>query len=261
MKTHRSSLHATLFTLLLTASGCGAFAAGSVPSDGAGAAAWRMDAGTGAGDEAGFRMAPPILRGNGSGRAAKADAPFIRPLPQADTVLEPGALLDVWMNDRRRDLRTITSERSLGTAVARGDFFRYSSVNSDPDLRGFWGQQLVLKWSALLEIKEQGQHVFVSELSRERTYGALSVRTLVRLNEETLFEKEVREFGHNQISEVGTRVLTLSPGFYRLEVWLAVQNARDLAPATQLGTYIRVREPGVMTAELLPLSRLWHRVQ
>jgi hypothetical protein len=195
------------------------------------------------------------------GRAPESDAPFIAPIAAVDTAeLAHGALLDVWLNDGNADLRTVSGERSLGTAVVRGDFFRYNAVNSDPDLRGFWGRPLLLKWSALLEIPDRGAHVFVSELSKDRSYGAMDVETMVRVNDETVFEKEVKVFGSNTISEMGSRVLTLAPGFYRLEVWLAA-SGRALPPDTQLGTFLKIRAPGMMTAEPLQSSRVWHRTR
>lgn len=146
-------------------------------------------------------------------------------------------------------------------AVVQGDFFRYTSVNSDPDLRTFWGQRLLLKWTAILEIPDSGVHVFVSELSKERDNGAMRVRTLVRLNDETVFERDVRVFMVNTIHEVGSRSLTLDKGRYKLEVWLAVRNGLDLPPSTQLGTYLKIRAPGDLTARPLQSSRIWHRVQ
>src|ERR1700741_1155674 len=211
MTTSPSALHGIIVISMLAAAG--AFAAGAEPSHGAGAAAW------GPGTEA--AGAGPVL-------APEADAPFVAP---ADTVrFSPGALLDVWMNDDRRDLRAITSERSLGTAVMQGDFFRYTSINADADLRGYWGQHLVLKWSAYLEVAEPGLHVFVSELSKERNRGAIRVRTLVRVNEVTVFERQVREFGSNQIFEVASYPLPLARGYHRLEVWLSVSNGLSLPP-------------------------------
>src|ERR1700741_2175138 len=202
MTTSPSALHGIIVISMLAAAG--AFAAGAEPSHGAGAAAW------------------------GPGAEAGGARPGVAP---ADTVrFSPGALLDVWMNDDRRDLRAITSERSLGTAVMQGDFFRYTSINADADLRGYWGQHLVLKWSAYLEVAEPGLHVFVSELSKERNRGAIRVRTLVRVNEVTVFERQVREFGSNQIFEVASYPLPLARGYHRLEVWLSVSNGLSLPP-------------------------------
>lgn len=255
---------AALFTMILVAAGCSTFAAESAPSLSGQAEVARVAADA--------RPAPGRgeLRAESAGsseggweRASEAGAPFIAPLERADTLeLAPGAVLEVWLSDRGRDLRTITSERALGTAVVRGDFFRYTSVNADPDLRGFWGQPLLLRWSALLEITEQGSHVFALELSRERGGRAMQVRTLVRLNEETVFERQVRVTGlGNSISESGSHVALLAPGFYKLEVWLALDTRSALPPSSQLGTFIRLREPSAMTPAPLPSSRLWHRVR
>jgi hypothetical protein len=257
----RSLLHGTLLTTLLAAAGCGSFAAGAGLSHD-GAAGRGLDAGArplmervGLGAESDARPEPGIARG------PDADALSIAPMAPVDTAeLAHGALLDVWLNDRARDLRDLTNERSLGTAVVRGDFFRYNTVNSDPDLRHLWGQALVLKWSALLEITDRGAHVFVSELSKERSTGAYEIRTLVRVNDETVFEKGVRVNLSNTISEVDSRVLTLAPGFYRLEVWLAA-SGRTLNASTQLGTYLKIRAPGISAAEPLDPSRVWYRTR
>lgn len=267
MTIHRFPHHGLILTFILAATGCSAFAAAADLSHSAREAAWSLEADAAASarpmrGRAEFRAGSATLSGIGNGHAPEADAPFIAPAEPAGTQdIARGAVLDVWLNDRRRDLRALTSEPSLGSAIVQGDFFRYTSVNSHPDLRGFWGQPLLLKWSALLEITAQGPHVFVSNLSKERGWGAMTVRTLVRLNEETLFEKEVRVFGSNEISEVNSRALTLAPGFYNLEVWLAAENALALPPGTQLGTFITMREPGVMTGEPLPPSRIWYRVR
>jgi hypothetical protein len=250
MTMRRNLLHGILFTSLFAVSGCGSFASGGNSLDGV----WGVD--DGAHPAAELAAPAGIVMGHGTETGAR----FIAPAGPVDTVdLARGALLDVWLNDGESDLRTVTSERSLGTAVVRGDFFRYNTVNSDPDLRGFWGQPLVLKWSALLEIPEGGAHVFESALSKERGWGAMEVRTLVRVNEETVFEEDVRVFGSNQISRAGSRVLTLAPGFHKLEVWLAVENRLELPAATQLGTFLKIRAPGIRTAE--PVSRVWHRVR
>ncbi|HEU4882980.1 MAG TPA: hypothetical protein VFT45_12055 [Longimicrobium sp.] len=254
----RALLHVTVFTSLLAAAGCGSFAAGAdLSHDGP---AWGLDAGARPVlERVGPRVEPGALPGTGIARGPAEDALFIAPLASVDTAeLAHGALLDVWLNDRRRDIRELTNERSLGTMVARGDFFRYNTVNSDPDLRGLWGQGLLLKWSALLEITERGPHVFMSELAKERSTGAYEFRTLVRVNDETVFERGVRVNLTNTVSELDSRVLTLAPGFYRLEVWLAA-SGRPLDSSTQLGTYLKIRAPGVMTAEPLQSSRVWHR--
>jgi hypothetical protein len=199
--------------------------------------------------------------GTGAVVAPKANVPFIAPIEPDTNEFRPGAILDVWLNDRTRDPRAITSEPSLGRAVVQGDFFRYNSVNLDPELRRFWGQPLLLKWSAILEITEEGEHVFVSELSKERATGAMTVRTLVRLNDETLFEKDVRISLTNPILERGSRALRLSPGRYRLDVWLAVQNVRDVPPSTQLGTYLSIRSPSLSAAVPVQPSRISHLVR
>jgi hypothetical protein len=259
MKMRRFSVHAAPFTMMLVAAGCSTFAAESDPSPSV-----REEVASVAADA---RPAPGRggLRAEsaGSREGGWARAPFIAPLERADTLeLAPGAVLEVWLSDRGRDLRTIASERALGTAVVHGDFFRYTSVNADPDLRGFWGQPLLLRWSAILEITERGQHVFALELSKERGNRAMQVRTLVRLNEETVFERQVRVTGlGNSISEPGSHVAVLAPGFYRLEVWLSLDTRSDLPPSSQLGTFIRLREPSAMTPAPLPSSRLWHRVR
>jgi|GEM_PF-3346942 len=262
MKMRRSSLYGALFACMLAAAGCSAFA-GAEPSRGARGAAWRLhaDARPVLG-RAGLRAGSAAASGTGVRSAAKAEAPFIAPAEPQDTiVLAPGALLDVWLNDGKTDLRAATSERSLGSAVVRGDFFRYNAVNFDPDLRGFWGQPLLLKWSAFLEITERGPYVFESELSKERGWGAMEVRTLVRVDDQTVFEEEVKVFGSNRIFKTGSRSLTLAPGSHRLEVWLAAENRMALPPATQLGTFLKIRAPGVMTAEPLQPSQVWHRVR
>jgi hypothetical protein len=267
MTMRRSPLHGILFCSMLAATGCSAFAAGPDPSHSVRAAASGLGADGAAHARpvlarARLRTRSAALPGIGTARAPGTDAPFLAPAEGADTMdLVPGALLDVWLNDRRRDVRTLSSERSLGTAVVQGDFFRYNTVNSDPDLRGFWGQPLLLKWSAILEIPEGGPHVFESELSKERGGGAMELRTLVRVNDETVFEREIRVFGGNQISQVGSRVLPLTPGFYRLEVWLSAKNGLALSPSTRLGTFLRIRAPGRMTAEPVQSSRIWHRVR
>lgn len=174
MTMRRNLLHGIIFTSLLAASGCGSFAAGGDPLHGARGAAWDLDAGARpVPGRAGLRAEPVAVPGIGMGHGPEAGARFIAPAETIDSVdLRPGALLDVWLNDEDADLRTLSGERSLGTAVVRGDFFRYNTVNSDPDLRGFWGRPLLLKWSAILEITERGAHVFVSELSKEASYGA-----------------------------------------------------------------------------------------
>jgi hypothetical protein len=267
MTMRRSSLYGIIFTSMLAATAFSAFGAGADLGQGARGAARGLHAGAPAGarpvlGRAELRAGSAALPGIGLARAPGTDAPFIAPADPADTVdLVPGALLDVWLNDRERDPRAVTTERSLGTAVVRGDFFRYNTVNFDSDLRSFWGQPLLLKWSALLDIPEGGQHVFVSELSKERGFGAMVVRTMVRLNEETLFEKQVRVFGGNKIDEVGSRDLALAPGYYRLEVWLAVENSLALPPATQLGTFLKIRAPGEMTPTPVQSSRIWHRTR
>lgn len=262
MTTHRSTLPVILLTSMLAASGCGAFAGGADPSRSAPEAAWgyhadarpapgraRLQAGTAAVPGTGVRHAP-------AGGTAVVTA-VVTAAETADSIA-PGAVLDVWLNDPAVDLRTLSSGTSLGNAVVRGDFFRYASVNSDPGLRGYWGRPLLLKWSALLRITEHGKHVFVTELSKERRNGAIAVRTLVRLNGETLFEEEVRKFGVNEISETGSRELVLAPGRYELEVLLAVRNVLALPPSTQLGTYLRMRAPSDRTP--VPVqSRLWYR--
>ncbi|HET7229653.1 MAG TPA: hypothetical protein VFJ16_06615 [Longimicrobium sp.] len=260
-----SPLHGIIFTSMLAATGCGTFAAKADPLHGPSGAAWGLsDVAAGARPVFGrteFRVESD-LPGTRIGRAPGADAPITAPAEPADTTnLEPGALLDVWLSDRNVDIRTITTERSLGTAVVQGDFFRYNVVNSDPDLRGFWGQPLLLKWSALLEIPDRGAHVFAAELSRERGGRAIQVRTMVRVDEETVFEKQVRVFLGNPIFETSSRVLTLAPGYHRLEVWLAVDTRQAVLPASQLGIVLKIRPPGQMTAEPVQPSRIWHRVR
>lgn len=236
----RSTLYGAAFTFVLAAVGCSAFSATANPSSAAHEPAWSREADS-----------SPV-----------SGAPRMAPAERQDTIeLAPGALLEVWLNDRRQDIRTIASERSLGVAVVRGDFFRYNAVNSDPDLRGMWNQPLLLKWSGLLEITDRGPHVFVSELVKERGYGAMGVRTLVRINGETVFERDVRVTLQRPIFEADSRVLTLVPGHHRLEVWLAVDSGRDLPPGIQLGTLVKIRAPGQMTAEPVQSSRIWHRVR
>jgi hypothetical protein len=245
----KSTLHGIILSSMLAATGCGAFAARTEPSHNAGGSAWDLDAGAATGVRPAMAQAP------------EADALFIAPLRLSDTInLAPGALLDVWLNDPRKDLRTLSRERSMGAAVVRGDFFRYNSISLDPDLRGYWGQPLLLKWSAILEITEPGVHVFESELSKERGWGAMVVRTLVTLNQETLFDKEVRVFGSNQIFEMGSRTLSLAPGRYTLEVWLAAENRLRLPPETRLGTFLKIRAPSLRTGQPIQSSQLWHVV-
>lgn len=259
MTMRRSLPHGILFTSLLAAAGCGAFAAGAETSPGA---TWFSEAGASPLlERVGLAAEPNALRETGIDGVLDADAPFIAPILSVDTAeIAHGALLDVWLNDRARDIRDLTNERSLGTAVVRGDFFRYNTVNSNADLRHLWGQPLVLKWSALLEITDRGPHVFMSELSKERSTGAYEVRTLVRVNDETVFEKGVRVNLTNTISEVDSHVLTLAPGFYRLEVWLAA-SGRALNPSTQLGTYLKIRAPGISAPAALDPSRVWYRTR
>lgn len=253
MKIRRFPPHFIVFTSMLAAAGCSAFAAGADPSRGVPEAAWDRDAGANVGVD-------PVL----DHAELRAESTGLRdPAEPADTIrYAPGALLDVWLHDKARDLRSQTSERSLGTAVVRGDFFRYTTVNFDPDLRGLWGQPLLLKWSAFLEVPEaeKGVHVFVSELTKERYNGAMRVRTMVRINEQTVFERDLRVFLTNSIFETQSRPIALPPGFHKLEVLLAVDNQLDLPPATQLGTYLKIRPPGQMTAAPLDPSRVWHRV-
>ena len=264
MPMRRSPQHRIILISMLAAAGCTAFAVGAESSHGAGAAT-PIDARA----VSHARQMPerPALRSSSAVpgtrivRAPEGDAPFIAPVELADTnEFQPGALLGVWLNDRSKDLRTLTSEPSLGTAVVRGDFFRYTSVLSDANLRGFWGQPLALKWSAILQINQQGEHVFLSELSQERNRGAIYIRTLVMLNDETLFEEDMRDFLTHTILRRGSRTLTLAPGKYRLEVWLAVHNVLNLPGSTQLGTFVSMREPGLSAAVPLPASRISHPV-
>lgn len=214
---------------------------------------WAFDSGVPAAARA------PRGRDELGARSASPQRIGIRPDADAQD-LAPGAVLDVWLNDPHMDMLTLSSVRSLGNAVVRGDFFRYTSVNSDPDLRAFWGQPLLLKWSALLEIKTGGPHVFAAELLRERGPGALFVRTMVRVDGETVFEKDLRVLLGAPISETGSRELSLAPGFHRLEVWLAARNPMGFSPSTQLGTYLKIRGPNDMTLAPVQLSQLWHRM-
>lgn len=174
------------------------------------------------------------------------------------TNLEQGAVLDLWLNSREGDLKALTIDRSVGSMIATSDFFRYNHINSDPDLRGYWGQPLLLKWSALLEITESGAHVFSFEMKRQQEPNRLNgPRTLVTLNGETVFQAQ-KNYAYNEFSEMGSAVLSLSPGFYRLEVWLAA-GTPNVVPSTDFGTYIKVREPSSMTPQPLQFSRIWHR--
>jgi hypothetical protein len=253
MSIRRAFLPGILTASILAAAGCGALAPGVEPSPSAAEAAGPAP------DRAAVRAEPGRLTDIVAGRPGEPLS--VAAAGSADTAdLRPGALLDVWLNDRQVALRTLTNEPSLGTAVVRGDFFRYNAVNADAALRDFWGQELVLRWSAFLEVPERGAHVFVSELSKERGYGAMGVRTLVRLNDVTLFEEELRVHGYHRISETGSHVMTLEPGFHRLEVWLAA-SGRTPPPATLLGTYLKIRAPGAMTAEPVRPPRIWHRVR
>ncbi|MBB4637847.1 hypothetical protein [Longimicrobium terrae] len=178
--------------------------------------------------------------------------------PGTVTDLEQGAVLDLWLNNREGDLKALTIDRSVGSMIATSDFFRYNHINSDQDLRGYWGRPLLMKWSALLEITESGAHVFSFELKRQQDPNRLDgSRTLVTLNGETVFQAQ-KEYAYDEFSEMGSAVLSLSPGFYRLEVWLAA-GTPHVVPSTDLGTYIKVREPSSMTPQPLQSSRIWHR--
>lgn len=196
-------------------------------------------------------------------RAAPADAPSLSPVSRPDTIeMAPGAVLDLWLSEGGEvDFRALNTRSSVANTVVRGDFFRYATIGSDPGLRGFWNQPIVLRWTAWFEATEAGPHVFVAELSKERTFGAMRVSTLVRVNEETILEKRVRVFGSNSITEAGSRMVNLARGHHRMEIWLAVENTLALPPSINLGTFVKVRAPDMMGLEPLPLSRVWHRTR
>ncbi|HEU4454261.1 MAG TPA: hypothetical protein VFR81_14430 [Longimicrobium sp.] len=244
-----SAFHAAICTLVLATAGCGTLAAGPARPD---APARGMRA------EHRVSARPVRVEPLPVGPARFSDVEVVEPGFQQN--LARGAVLDVWLNNRDGDLATLTGERSLGTTVVQGDYFRYNKVNADPDLRSYWGQPLLLKWSALLEITERGPHVFVSELSKEKGVRPFSARTLVKLNGETLFEREAQEHAY-PISVVESKVVSLERGFHRLEVWLAADFNRAPASTTQLGTYVKMRAPSDRTPQLLPSSRIWHRAR
>jgi len=260
MTPSRSSIHPFILVSMLVAVGCATPGAGARSSH----AAWTVPPDGHA--DALFRVRPAAVpvalpagsatAAHGGGIARMAEAKLVAPIAVADTFV-PGAVLDVWLNDRGIDLQTLTSGPSLGQAVVQGDYFRYSSVLSAANLRGSWGQPLVLKWSAYLQITKDGDHVFVSELAeRQRTDGALWVRTLVKLNGETLFEESAHLLLSHNLQESSMRSLRLRPGQYRLEVWLAVYSTK--APSPQLGTYLSMREPGLASAVPIEAWRITH---
>lgn len=256
MTTLPSPRHRILLITLLAAVGCGGLAAGTAASaDADGMSSVRpAPSAMQSRDDAFHRLADADVR-NG-------DVPIIPPLAAADTNLVPGMLLDVWPYDREvkeMGLRVATEGPSLGIAVRNGDFFRYNSINSDPNLRSQWGEPRLLRWSGILQITEAGDHVFSLEFSKERGWGALEAQTLVMLNGETLYEDDVRVFGSNAFRRSGSRMLPLRPGPYRLEVWLAVKNQLPLEPSTRLGTYLSIRPPSKRVAEPLQASQVWHR--
>lgn len=238
------------FVALLAVVGCGGIAA---------AAASSPDAGAAVADRIASTPAVQARLDDTQGLAASSvpgGEALVIPAAVTDTFY-PGAALDVWLNDRRVDLQTLTSGPSLGQAVVQGDYFRYSSVLGAANLRSHWGQPLVLKWSAYLQISKEGDHVFGFELAeRQRTEGALWVRTLVKLNGETLFEESEHLLLSHNLLKSGQQTRRLRPGPHRLEVWLAVQSTK--APSPQLGTYISMREPGLASVVPLEAVRLTH---
>jgi len=263
MTMRRSTFSAAICTLVLATAGCGTLVAGPGQTD---VSAWMFNAQPRAwarpAHMAGFPSDQAVA--SGTEPVWGAEAPFVAPLafvPMQNRAR--GAVLDVWLNNREGDLRTLTSERSLGTAVVQGDYFRYNKVNSIADLRAFWGKPMVLKWTALYQVMERGPHVFLFELSKERAGRAISAQTMVVLNEEIVFQKQARTYGSGSISEVDSHVVTLAPGFYRLEVWLAATHQPNRNPPvdTQLGTYIKVRVPSDQTPQPLPSARIWHRTR
>jgi hypothetical protein len=251
MTMRRSTFRAAICTFVLATAGCGTLVPGPGQADAPG---WSFGAGARVPAQA------PRFTG-GPAESSSATREFVGPIQSgAQQNLARGAVLDVWLNNRDGDLATLTSERSLGTVVVQGDYFRYNKVNADSDLRSYWGQPLLLKWSALLEITERGQHVFVSEMSKEKGVRPFSIRSLVKLNGETLFEREAQEHAV-PISVVESKVVSLEKGYHRLEVWLAADFNQAPVSTTQLGTYVKMRAPSDRTPQLLPSSRIWHRAR
>lgn len=186
--------------------------------------------------------------------------------PVSDRALDPGLVLDVWLWDGEGDLKLLTRDRSLGSMVATEEYFRFNQVNTDEALRSYWGRPMILKWSGYLKIEEDGPHSLAFELFKEYTGQGWStemkVQTIADIGGMTMFEKTVEVHDNERIFEPQARVLRLRPGYYTVNVWLAVYHRHysnwSLPSSTQLGTVIKIRPPSARTPVPIQPSQVWH---
>ncbi len=194
------------------------------------------------------------------------------PAPKIETVLRPGAILEVWTlkSDFSGDAPT---GRSVGGMLDQGDYFSLLNFTEEHSLASLQTNRIALRWGGLFRAKETGVYVFTLEWASARGVSPVGETSFWTANLSIDSQTLIKE--SPQIIERGSRTrleLTFSSsaevqleagGIYPLTLLTFIAAQTEL-PTTnwnydKMKLTLKVRGPSDMTPRTITSKDLFHK--